>query len=351
MSKTIKVLVVDDSAFIREVVSEMIASADGFEVVGTAGDPFEAREKIKKLNPDVITLDVEMPKMDGITFLEKIMSLRPMPVVMLSTLTHKGAETTLRALEIGAVDYVPKPIDNMTTKGFNTLKGELLEKLRTASQAQPRMRTTSAEPPATEHVNTYAPLARNLVAIGASTGGVEALRVVLTALPKQMPPIVIVQHMPKNFTLSLAKRLDSLCALTVSEAQDKQPLQAGHAYIAPGEMHLRVVNKGGKYYSRVGGSENVSGHCPSVDVLFESVATVTNVKALGVILTGMGADGAKGMAHMHRQGAMTLGQSEASCVVYGMPRMAKQLGGVERELPLEKMARTMCEYCYSSEGA
>lgn len=345
MTKKIRVLIVDDSMLIRAMFTEMLSHQPDIEVVGAAVDPFDAREKIKQLNPDVLTLDVEMPKMDGITFLEKIMTLRPMPVIMVSTLTEKGADITIRALEIGAVDFITKP--SVTDEaGLIRVGQTLAEKIREAS----RSRVGGAS---TRTAETYAaPLefkgnARNkVIAIGASTGGVEALRDVLQLLPKTMPPIVITQHMPAGFTTSFAARLDKICAMRVHEAANHQLLELGNIYLAPGDYHMEVEPRAaGGWQIHIGEGDNVSGHKPSVDVLFQSVAKHVGKKAIGVILTGMGRDGAQGLLAMRQAGAPTLGQSEDTCVVYGMPRVANQLGAVEKEVKLPRMAQAIIDAC------
>jgi two-component system chemotaxis response regulator CheB len=334
-NKKIKLLIVDDSMLIRAMFSEMLKHEPDIEIVGTAVDPFDAREKIKQLNPDVITLDVEMPKMDGISFLEKIMALRPMPVVMISSLTARGADITLRALEVGAVDYLTKP-QNQTEITLLALKEELAEKIRNAASTRANIRATAApvsKQPATLQFKGDAK--RTLIAIGSSTGGVEALRDVLLALPAAMPPIVITQHMPAQFTASFAARLDKICALGVHEAKHLQKLEPGHVYIAPGDTHMEVHGSIGNWIVHVlRDGPAVSGHKPSVDVLFRSVAKHAGDHAVGVILTGMGRDGAEGLLKMREAGARTLGQNEASCVVYGMPRVAKSIGAVEEEMNL-----------------
>ncbi len=328
--KPIRVIIVDDSPTMRVLIANALRSDPQIEVVGTAGDPLEARDAIKRLDPDVITLDVEMPKMNGIEFLEKIMRLRPMPVVMVSTLTQAGADTTLRALELGAFDCVGKPAAGLATSGFT----ELAEKIRAASRARvrPQGERRSAGPPA-----SFKPSGRVLT-IGSSTGGVEALVTLIESFPPNCPPTVITQHMPPTFTRSFAERLNRMSAATVSEAQDGAPLEAGRVYIAPGgDRHLQVVGGAASIRCRLIDGEPVSGHRPSVDVLFNSVAAACGANALGVILTGMGRDGAQGLLTLRNAGARTLGQDEASCVVYGMPKAAFELGAVERQLPLLKM--------------
>lgn len=335
----IRVLVVDDSALIRQLLTELLGGVPDIEVVGTAPDPFVAREKIKTLNPDVLTLDLELPRMDGLTFLERIMALRPMPVVVLSSHTQQGADSALRALRLGAVDYMPKP-QNDIRAGMAALQQELAAKIRTAAAARVGIAARSAPVQATarRRFNTG-----SVIAIGASTGGVEALHAVLTALPAEMPPIVITQHMPAGFTASFAQRVNRDCALTVVEAQDQMPIRPGTACIAHGAFHLELVRRGTEFLCRVRDSAPVSGHCPSVDVLFSSVAEAARDCAVGVILTGMGRDGADGLLAMRRAGARTIGQDEASCVVYGMPAAAKAAGGVEMELPLQRIPQAILD--------
>jgi len=338
--KKIRVVVVDDSALIRQVLSAILNGEADMEVAGTAADPLAARELIKQVNPDVITLDVEMPKMDGLSFLEKIMRLRPMPVVMVSTLTQAGATTTLKALEMGAVDFVGKPTLDLE-RGLKALGQELVAKVRMAASAKVRPLKPVAEPAAGPKP-APAGLAYNsgdkIVVIGSSTGGVEALKEVIVPMPVNAPPILITQHMPKRFTGSFAQRLDSLSKVTVHEARDQQRVLPGNVYIAPGDLHLELARSGGHYFCRLSDGPEVSGHKPSVDVLFSSAAESAGPIAVGVILTGMGKDGAQGMMKLKEAGAMTIAQDEATSLVYGMPRVAKQLGGVQLEASLGKMA-------------
>lgn len=334
---SIKVLVVDDSALIREVLSRMLARDGDIIVVGTATDPIDAREKIKALDPDVVTLDIEMPNMNGLQFLDKLMRLRPTPVVMVSTLTKKGASETLLALELGAVDFVAKPSAEFEG-GIEVFGANLREKIRAAAKSDVRGRSArSAEAPKVA-VKTAAAPAGAMIAIGASTGGVEAIRTVLTNMPVDCPPIVIAQHMPAGFTGRFATRLDEVCELTVLEAEDRMPLQAGHAYVARGDYHLRVERSSGQLKARLSQDELASGHRPSVDVLFESVARTIGPMAVGAILTGMGRDGARGLKLMREAGAYTVGQSQASALVYGMPRVAFEEGAVVEQAPLEAIA-------------
>ncbi|HLA36289.1 MAG TPA: chemotaxis response regulator protein-glutamate methylesterase [Rhodocyclaceae bacterium] len=353
----IKVLVVDDSALMRALLSEIINGAPDLEVVGTAPDPIAAREMIKALNPDVLTLDVEMPRMDGLEFLRHLMRLRPMPVIMISALTERGSEVTLQALEIGAVDFLAKP----RAENVSQLLGyadEIRDKIRMAKSA--RLKTGAVKSVegrgAASVVAAAAPISaaasaalslgggasRNLkdrvVAIGASTGGTEAIKDVLSRLPAEMPPIVMVQHMPETFTPSFARRLDTVGPLRVVEAQGGERLQSGTAYLAPGHSHMSVRRSAGGYVLELAKSEPVNRHRPAVDVLFHSVAEQVRNHALGVILTGMGKDGAQGMLAMRKAGAWNIGQDQASCVVYGMPKEAAQVGAVDEVAALPDIA-------------
>jgi len=337
-----RVLVVDDSALVRSVLATLIARAPDLRVVGTACDPYDARERIRELEPDVLTLDVEMPRMDGLAFLERLMRLRPMPVVMVSTRTERGAATTLRALELGAVDFVCKPEVDVRA-GLELLAREIVQKVRAAGQAKVRRRgAPPAQGPggavAAKSWAGAAARSRQLVAIGASTGGTEAIREILQALPPQVPGVVITQHMPPGFTRSFAARLDGLCRLRVAEARDGEPILEGHAYVAPGGRHLSVVRAGGGYLARVSEGEPVQGHQPSVEVLFRSVAAAAGPHATGIMLTGMGGDGALAMREMRERGAWNLVQDEASCVVFGMPREAIAQGAADEVLPLARIA-------------
>lgn len=347
----IKVVVVDDSALVRSLLTEIINRQHDMQCVGAASDPLVAREMIRELNPDVITLDVEMPRMDGLEFLSRLMRLRPMPVVMVSTLTEQGADITLRALEMGAVDYVAKPRIGITS-GLNELAGDIVDKIRIAAAAHVRrLAPTPAAPGATTQATSAAaaaeapraPLPRlatteKIICIGASTGGTEAIREVLTPLPADSPAIVITQHMPPGFTTSFAARLDSLCKIRVEEARDGQRILPGHAYIAPGGHHLRIDRSGSNYVAVVEDTEPVNRHRPSVEVLFKSAARVLGPNALGIMLTGMGADGALAMREMKDAGSYNYVQDEASCVVFGMPRMAIQAGAAHEVLPLKQIA-------------
>jgi two-component system, chemotaxis family, protein-glutamate methylesterase/glutaminase len=338
----IKVLIVDDSALMRALLTEIIGGAPDLEVVGSAPDPIAAREMIKSLNPDVLTLDVEMPKMDGLEFLSRLMKLRPMPVVMISSLTARGSEVTLQALELGAVDFIAKPRAESATL-LQAYSEEIRDKIRAAKTAHLRRPQVVAAPAS---VRAEAPtagissrvLTEKLIAIGASTGGTEAIKEVIVRLPAEVPGIVIVQHMPEAFTPSFAKRLDSLGAVRVVEARGGERIQPGHAYLAPGHSHLLVKKSGAGWVTELSQSEPVNRHRPSVDVLFNSVAKEAGKNAIGVILTGMGKDGAQGMLAMRQTGAWNIGQDQDSCVVYGMPREAAQVGAVDEVTSLNNVA-------------
>lgn len=345
----ISVIVVDDSALVRKLLTEIINADPELEVVATAADPFQAREKIKQFNPDVLTLDVEMPKMDGITFLRNLMRLRPMPVVMVSTLTEKGAETTLEALSLGAFDFVEKPkIDVSHTLG--AYSDELIGKIKAASTANPQTLVKSASFQVEEKLSADAVLAKTnsssslkttekVVAIGSSTGGTEAIKEIICKLPANAPSIVITQHIPVTFSAAFAARVNSTAAMHVSQAMDGEQILPGHVYIAPGDKHLLVERSGARYYCRLNDGPAVSRHKPSVDVLFRSVAQNVGANAIGIMLTGMGDDGAKGMLEMKESGAMNIVQDEKSSVVWGMPGAAYKLGAAELVLPLDKIAQ------------
>ena len=339
---SIRVLIIDDSAFVRQILTEIMSSDPAIEVVGAAPNPIVARDMIKTLNPDVLTLDIEMPRMDGLAFLERIMALRPMPVVMISSLTQKGADTALRALEMGAVDFVAKPLVGLV-EGLPVLRDEIIAKIKTAAMANIRPRASVKPQLASRPPGASFNSSEKIVAIGASTGGVEALQNLLLAFPPDSPAIVITQHMPAMFTASFATRLNQLCSLTVSQAKNGERVLPGHVYLAPGGYHLELARNGANYVCRVHEEAPVSGHRPSVDVLFRSVAHAAGANAVGIILTGMGKDGAMGLLEMRAAGASTVGQDEATCVVYGMPKAAFDCGAVAIELPLNKIAAYVLE--------
>ena len=349
MAGKIKVLIVDDSALVRKMLSEIINEDPSLEVVGTAQDPLIAREKIKQLNPDVLTLDVEMPRMDGVTFLEKLMRLRPMPVLMVSSLTERGAEVTLQALELGAVDFITKPKLDLA-HGLEEYAEDIRTKLKVAARAKVKSYT---EP--TRKLQVDAKLSADavlgkstgkkhfatteaIIALGASTGGTEAIKDVLSVLPADAPGIVITQHIPAAFSAPFAARVNSVSAMQVCEAQDGQQILPGHAYIAPGDKHLLIVRSGARYHCRLDDGPPVNRHKPAVDVLFRSAAQNAGHNAVGVLLTGMGDDGARGLKEMQEAGAKTIAQDEKSSVVWGMPGAAVALGAADSILPLHKVA-------------
>lgn len=344
MAEKIKVIVVDDSALMRQMMTEMLSSDSEIEVVAAAPDPLVAREQIKRHDPDVITLDIEMPKMDGISFLEKIMTLRPMPVVMVSSLTQAGADATIRALELGAVDCFGKPQIDLKA-GLREAAAELIYKVKTAARARVKAYNPTSGPAKPAGAGLSFGTTEKIIAIGASTGGVEALKEIITKLPPDAPAVLIAQHMPVRFTSSFADRLDKNSYVSVATAQDGERVLPGHVYIAPGPDHLELSHSGANYICRYSAAPPVSGHRPSVDVLFNSVATTAGANAVGLILTGMGNDGADGLRRMRECGATTFGQDETSCVVYGMPRVAMAKGAVETELPLAKIADAILTSC------
>lgn len=350
MRKT-RVLIVDDSALMRQMLTEMLGSDPAIEVVGTATDPYSARDKIKQLNPDVLTLDVEMPRMDGLTFLGNLMRLRPMPVVMVSSLTERGADVTLQALELGAIDFVTKPKLDLA-HSLSAYTEEIIAKIKMASNVRVRQLERPASqgahvppkhsadavlqspPQQPRHFKTT----ERIVAIGASTGGTEAIKDVLVCLPAGTPGVVVTQHIPEAFSGPFARRMDSVSPMTVCEAKDGQQIVPGHVYIAPGDRHLLVSRDGARYVCRLNDGPPVNRHRPSVDVMFRSVAQHVGPNALGIILTGMGDDGARGMKEMHEAGAYTLAQDEKTSVVWGMPGQAVKVGGVDEVLPLGGIA-------------
>jgi two-component system chemotaxis response regulator CheB len=355
--RKLKVLVIDDSALIRGVMKEIINRESDMECVGSAPDPLVAREMIKSLNPDVLTLDVEMPKMDGLDFLERLMRLRPMPVLMVSTLTESGSDITFRALELGALDFFSKPKMDIA-RGMEEYAIEITDKIRAVAQA--RIRKTVAAPYPQEKFSADAILpstarrfssTEKLIVIGASTGGTEAIKDILSKLPADSPGILVAQHMPENFTKSFADRLDSLCRISVKEATHNERILPGHAYIAPGHSHLLLKRSGAHYLAELNQGPLVNRHRPSVDVLFRSVANIAGANALGIILTGMGKDGVQGLMEMYQAGSHTIAQDEASCVVFGMPKEAIAAGAVCEVLPLQNIARRAMDYLSSHHGA
>jgi two-component system chemotaxis response regulator CheB len=355
--KKIKVLVVDDSALVRQALCDILNSDPEIEVVATAGDPFIAAERLRSIVPDVITLDVEMPRMDGLTFLKKIMSQHPIPVVMCSSLAQEGSETALRAMEYGAVDIITKP--KMGTKQFieesrvmicEAVKGAAAARLGRMRVGRSTMKEVSPKYTADvimEKPNTKAMIqtTEKVVVVGASTGGTEALRVFLEMLPEDTPGIVIVQHMPEHFTAAFAKRLDSICRVTVKEAKDNDTVVRGRALIAPGNHHTLLKRSGARYYVEIKDGPLVSRHRPSVDVLFRSAARYAGKNAVGVIMTGMGDDGARGMKELFDGGAINIAQDEATCVVYGMPNEAVKHGGVHKIMALTHIAPEVLMLC------
>ncbi|BDM62860.1 chemotaxis response regulator protein-glutamate methylesterase of group 1 operon [Shewanella sp. NFH-SH190041] len=333
----IKVLVVDDSALVRQLLSHMLSQAPDIKVVGSAEDPYQAREMIKSLNPDVLTLDVEMPKMDGISFLRNLMKLRPMPVIMISTLTEKGAAVTLEALSLGAIDYIAKPKSDLSNK-LLAYQDDLIAKIRLAARCNVRPSSIIPPQPAASTTGEKHKLKSRLIAIGASTGGTEAIAQIIAQLPDNFPPIVIAQHIPAAFSASFARRLDGKSAMTVHEAKGNEQLKPGHVYVAPGDKHLTVRRQGAHLYTRLEDTEPVNRHKPSVEVLFNSIAKEAAKTTIGVMLTGMGKDGAEAMLNLRNQGAHTLVQDEATSVVWGMPGAAVDVGASQEQQPLGRIA-------------
>lgn len=353
MEKKIRVLVVDDSAVMQRLLSEILNSDPGIEVIGTAPDPYVAREKIKSLNPDVLTLDVEMPRMDGLAFLRNLMRLHPMPVVMCSSLTQQGAETALEALALGAVDFVAKPLVDVA-RGTRQAAQEIISKVKVAARAHIRplggiggLRVVDRRDAGAVLPKRGAPTqfmtSDRIIAIGASTGGTEAIKELLMRLPPDVPGIVVVQHIPKAFSGAFALRMNAVSRLSVCEARDGQPIMAGHAYIAPGDRHLLVVREGARYQCHLSEGALVNRHRPSVDVLFRSVAQSAGRNSVGVILTGMGRDGAEGLKEMREAGASTLAQDENSSVVWGMPGAAWEIGAAQSLHALPQIAARIAD--------
>ncbi len=351
----VRVLVIDDSALVRKLMSTMLAGDPAIEVVGTAADPLIAREKIKQLHPDVLTLDVEMPRMDGITFLENLMRLRPMPVVMVSSLTVKGADVTLRALEAGAVDFFAKP-DHDLAAHFEDSAREICEKVKLAARTKPRARAAVRKLDVAPRLSADAVLPRAqpggtrsdspIIAIGASTGGTEAVRVILESMPADAPPILVTQHIPAAFSGPFAARMDRCSAMRVVEACDGQPIQSGHVYIAPGSHHLLVMWDGAKHICRLHEGPPVNRHRPSIDVLFRSIAASAGAATVAALLTGMGDDGARGLLELRQAGAATLVQDEDSSVVWGMPGAAWKLGAASEMQPIDQIASRLLALAY-----
>ncbi|NHA15663.1 chemotaxis response regulator protein-glutamate methylesterase [Thioalkalivibrio sp. XN279] len=342
--KPIKVLVVDDSALVRKILTLMLQHDPAIEVVGAAPDPYIAREKIKELEPDVITLDVEMPRMDGLTFLRNLMRLRPMPVIMVSSLTERGADVTLEALSLGVVDFITKPKGDLGNQ-LQALGEELCAKVKAAAHARIRgpvpQQKLSADAVLPRRPHKHLATTDSLIAIGASTGGTEAIKEVLLGMPPDAPGIVITQHIPPGFSRAFAERMDKMTRLRVKEAEDGDAVIQGHAFVAPGDKHLLVERSGGRYVCRLSDGPPVNRHKPSVDVLFRSIAHSAGPRATAAILTGMGADGAQGLLELHEAGAHTVAQDEATCVVWGMPGEAVKLGAADEVLPLAKVAAAL----------
>ncbi|HEX4353962.1 MAG TPA: chemotaxis response regulator protein-glutamate methylesterase [Polyangiales bacterium] len=336
----VRVLVVDDSALVRKLLTAILSDDPAIQVVGTAADPFEAREKIKALSPDVVTLDVEMPKMDGLTFLRNLMRLRPMPVVMVSSLTEASADITIAALEAGAIDYVSKPKLGVA-EGLAEMAGELCEKVKTAARAKVRPRETPHADVRKALESVQLQTTDRIIAIGASTGGTEAVADIMAELPPDCPAVLITQHIPEVFSTRFATRLGRISALSVSEAEDGAAVLLGHAYVAPGDYHLRLVRSGAKYYCRVTHDDTINRHRPAVDALFESVASEAGRNSIGVLLTGMGADGADGLLTMRKSGAVTIAQDRETSVVWGMPGEAIKRGAACETLPLGRIAQRL----------
>lgn len=349
--RKIRVLIIDDSALIRSILKEVINSYPDLDAVGAAANPLQAREMIKTLNPDVLTLDVEMPQMDGLTFLEKLMRLRPMPVLMISSLTERGSDAALRALELGAVDFLPKPKLGIA-EGIQGYADEIAEKIRVAYKTKLRPRSQEAHksiealPVLGNRISTT----EKVIVVGSSTGGTEAIKEFLIRMPADAPGILIAQHMPEAFTKSFANRLDGLCKINVREAENNERVLPGHAYIAPGHSHLLLKRSGANYITELSQAAPVNHHRPSVEVLFRSAAQHAGKNVIGVMLTGMGKDGAIGMLEMRQAGAYNLAQDEATCVVFGMPREAIAVGAVDEVVPIQEMTQRVLSRLMGSGG-
>tara|TARA_R110002167_G_scaffold57140_5_gene161982 strand:+ start:1812 stop:2873 length:1062 start_codon:yes stop_codon:yes gene_type:complete len=337
MSEAIKVLIIDDSAVVRQVLTKILGDQPDIEVVAACIDPLYAREKIKALKPDVITLDIEMPRMDGLTFLDKLMRLHPLPVVMISTLTDAGADATLKALELGAIDFVSKPKSDTRNRLTDEYAEEVIAKVRMAAKSRVCTRQVSNTMQPSVLASVGFKTTESIVAIGASTGGIEAIKAVLMQMPADAPRMVITQHIPAPFAGPFAERMNRCCRVSVALAKQGQQILPGHAYIAPGDQHLEVRRDGARFTCHLGSHDPVNRHCPSVEVLFDSVAKHAGQNAIGVMLTGMGKDGAEAMLRLRQTGARTIAQDEASSVVWGMPGEAVKIGAAELQAPLHKI--------------
>jgi two-component system chemotaxis response regulator CheB len=335
--KRIRVVVVDDSALMRKFLRETLSSDPAIEVVGAAHDPFIARDMIKRLNPDVLTLDIMMPGLDGLEFLHRIMKLRPLPVIMFSALTRQGSEPALNALAMGAVDFVAKPQDE-AIEAWREVGKMLIAQVKTAASAHVQPPTAPTEQSLEPHGSFSSWPRSRIVAIGSSTGGVQALRSILADLPEDIPPVLIVQHMPPAFTASFARRLDASSAPRVCEAYDGCEVSAGRVYVAPGDKHLLLDRRNNRFYCRLEGGAEVNGHMPSIDLLFQSVADVAMKSAMGILLTGMGRDGALGLKCIHDNGGITAAQDEATSLIYGMPKVAVDIGAAQHQLSLDRVS-------------
>lgn len=352
--KRIKVLIIDDSSLVRDILTKGLSADPGLEVMGAAPDVFAGRDMIVKFKPDVLTLDIEMPRMDGIEFLRKLMPQFPLPVVVVSSLTQKGKTITLQALEAGAVDYVPKPATDIA-RGLNDMMLELRTKIKIASTAnvsawKNKRFEQSSRPSVAKSTKALSESTDKVIAIGASTGGTEAIRKVIENLTPTMPGIVVVQHMPAGFTKTFSDRLNELSMMNVKEAEDGDRILSGRVLVAPGDFHMKVKRSGGQYIVQLINTEKVNGHRPSVDVMMFSVAEHVGANAYGIILTGMGNDGAQGLKAMKDAGAKTLGQNKESCVVYGMPKVAYEIGAVDTQLPLDDIASSITKMVYADRG-